>query len=56
MYSIAYEGSQELQWQISKYVNSNDVSPTLRNSNGLEPNNLFLGTAIDAENNLFARS
>jgi hypothetical protein len=28
-----------LQWQISKYANSNGVSPTLENSNGLKLNN-----------------
>jgi hypothetical protein len=30
---------KKLQWQISNKTNSNGVSPTLENSNGLEPNN-----------------
>jgi hypothetical protein len=32
-----FEGTQEFQWQISKYVNSNGVSSMMGNSNGLEP-------------------
>jgi hypothetical protein len=41
-----FEGSQELQCQISKFVNGNGVSPTLQNSNGLEPNNPFCFTCM----------
>jgi hypothetical protein len=33
-----FAGVEKLQCQISNKTNSNDVSPILRNSNGLEPN------------------
>jgi hypothetical protein len=47
-----FEGSQELQWQISKYVNSSGVSPTSENCNGLVPNNPYFCVQLPCPSSL----